>query len=230
MIRCFFCILFLALLWPALSFAQALKGHVAAENGRGIAYATVHIRNTQQGLSTNENGDFEIKMPAGTYSLTVQAVGYEALHREVTVPQTGDFLFTLSEKTYQLPDVWMNVDPESFAAAIMRHAIAMAPYYRNIVKEYTADVYLKTKIHIDQIKGLVGMMVKKEDRKKLAGATILQESVNEIKFTMPDHYEQRVKSIINASNVSLKDLMGVDFDEDDFKIGLSHFDFYGTDP
>jgi hypothetical protein len=230
MIRRLFCILFPVLLLPALSFAQSLKGHVADGNGRGVAYAAVYIRNTQQGISTNENGDFEIKMPAGTYSLVIQSMGYEALYREVTVPQTEGFLFILSEKPYQLPDVLVNVDQENYAAAIIRHAIAMAPYYRNIVKEYTADVYLKTKIHIDQIKGLIGLMVKKDDKKKLANATILQESINEIKFTMPDHYEQRVKSIVNASNIDLKDLAGMEFDEDDFKIGLTHFDFYSANP
>ena len=230
MIRHLFCVLFPVLLWPSAAFAQSLKGRVAGENGQGIAYATVYIRNTQQGISTNENGDFEIKMPAGTYSLVIQSMGYEALRREVAVPQTGDFLFTLPEKTYQLPDVSINVDPEHFAAVVMRHAIAMAPYYRNIVKEYTADVYLKTKIHVDQIKGLMGMMVKKDDRKKLVGAVILQESVNEIKFTMPNHYEQRVKSVINASSVNLKDLAGMEFDEEDFKIGLTRFDFYSANP
>jgi hypothetical protein len=157
-------------------------------------------------------------------------MGYEALYREVTVPQTGGFLFTLSEKPYQLPDVLVNIDREAYAASIIRRAIAMAPYYRNIVKEYTADVYLKTKVHIDQIKGLVGMMVKKDDRKKLTGATILQESVNEIKFTMPDHYEQRVKSIVNASTIDLKDLAGMDFDEDDFKVGLTQLNIYSASP
>jgi hypothetical protein len=214
-----------------LSFSQSLKGRVTDENGRGVAYATVYIRSTQQGLSTNENGDFEIKMPAGTYSLIVQAVGYEALHREVAAPQAEDLLFTLSEKTYQLPDVSIHVDPESFATAIMRHAIAMAPYYRHIVKEYTADVYLKTKIHIAQIKGLMGMMMKEDERKKFTNATILQESVNEIKFTMPDRYEQRVKSIVNASTINLKELAAdMEFDENDFKVGLAHFNLYGTNP
>ncbi|MDR0692277.1 MAG: DUF5686 and carboxypeptidase regulatory-like domain-containing protein [Prevotellaceae bacterium] len=230
MICRFFWILFPALLLPAVSFAQSLKGHVADGNGRGIAYATVYIRNTQQGISTNENGDFEIKMPAGTYSLVIQSMGYEALRREVTLPQTEGFLFILSEKTYQLPDVLIDIDPENLAATIIRHAIAMAPYYRNIVKEYTADVYLKTKIHIDQIKGLVGMMVKKDDRKKLTNATILQESINEIKFTMPDHYEQRVKSVINASSINLKDLAGMEFDEDDLNVGLTRFDVYSANP
>jgi hypothetical protein len=227
----FFFMLLLGLLWPALSFAQSLKGRVADENGRGVAYANVYIRNTQQGISTNENGDFEIRMPAGTYSLVVQCMGYEALHREVTLPQAGDFLFTLPEKPYQLPDVLLNVNQEELAASIVRHAIAMAPYYRNIVKEYTADVYLKTKIHVDQIKGLMGMMMKKDERKKFTDATILQESVNEIKFTMPDRYEQRVKSIVNASTINLKELAAdMEFDEDNFKVGLTHFNLYGTNP
>ena len=226
----FFFILLLALLYPALSFAQLLKGRVVDENGRGVAYSSVYIGNIQQGISTNENGDFEIKMPAGTYSLIIQSMGYEALYREITVPQTEGFLFTLSEKPYQLPAVLLNVNQEDYAATIIRRTIAMAPYYRNIVKEYTADVYLKTKIHVDQIKGLAGMMVKKDVRKKLAAATILQESINEIKFTMPDHYEQRVKSIVNASTINLKDLMGAEFDEDDFKVGLTFLDIYSTRP
>ena len=220
----------LLLLLPSVSFAQSLKGRVADENDRGIAYATVYIRNTQQGISANENGDFEIKMPAGTYSLVIQSMGYETVEAQCIAPLPAPLHFTLSEKPYRLPDVLIDVDPESLATTIIRHAIVMAPYYRNIVKEYTADVYLKTKIHVDQIKGLVGMMVKKDDRKKLTDATILQESVNEIKFTMPDHYEQRVKSIVNASNIDLKDLAGIEFDEDNFKVGLTHFDPYRANP
>ena len=230
MVRRFFFMPLLLLLCPALSFAQLLKGRVTDENGQGIAHSSVYIRNTQQGISTNENGDFEIKMPAGTYSLVVQCMGYETAGAQCIVPLPAPLHFTLSEKLYRLPDVLLNVNQEDYAAAIMRQAIAMAPYYRNVVKEYTADVYLKTKIHIGQIKGLMGMMVKKDDRKKLTGATILQESVNEIKFTMPDHYEQRVKSIVNASNINMKDLMGAEFDEDDFKVGLTRLDLYGTNP
>jgi hypothetical protein len=231
MVRYFLLMLLPVLLCPTSSFAQSLKGRVADENGRGIAYATVYIRNIQQGISANENGDFEITLPAGTYALVIQSMGYEALQREVAVPQAEGFLFTLSEKPYQLPDVLVNVNQEEYAASIIRRAIAMAPYYRNIVKEYTADVYLKTKIRVDQIKGLLGMMVKKDDRKKLTGATIIQESVNEIKFTMPNHYEQRVKSFVNASNINLKDFEGMeDVDEEDLKIGLTQLNIYGETP
>jgi hypothetical protein len=212
---------------PIFASAQLLKGNVQDENGNGIAYATVYIKNVKLGIPANEDGDFEVKLPQGSYSIIIQSLGYEVATVEIALPRKDPLLITLAEKAYQLRSIALSAKGEDPAIAIMRRSIAMAPYYRSVVKEYTADVYLKAKIQIGNIKGIAGLLINKKDKAKFSNSTIIQESINEIKFKAPDQYEQRVKSIINASTFNLKDL-GID--EDDFNVGMTRLDIYGTNP
>jgi outer membrane receptor for ferrienterochelin and colicins len=65
------------LLWliPAAYAFQQLKGKVADEAGRGISYAT--IRFGQQGIVTDQDGNFSVQISEDTRELIVSAMGFE---------------------------------------------------------------------------------------------------------------------------------------------------------
>ena len=75
----------LSLLAPAVLFAQPTRitGSVANENGEAIAGATIIVRGTQQGTTTDGNGSFALDIPADGATLTVSFIGYAT--REVAV-------------------------------------------------------------------------------------------------------------------------------------------------
>ena len=207
--------------------AQATRGRVQDGKGEAVSFASIYIRELKQGISANENGEFELKLPNGNYSLVFQSMGYETKTVELSLPQNRPLVITLAEKAYEIRTIQMSANREDPAYGIMRRAISRAPYYRNVVKEYTSDVYLKTKVNVEQIKGVAAMALKKEDRKKLSNLSFVQESVNEIKFFAPDRYEQKIKSIISGSSVDLSEF-GID--NDDLRTGMAQFNIYGTNP
>jgi hypothetical protein len=61
-------------------FAQAIgivKGTVSS-NGQALPFATVGLKNTTYGASTNSKGYFEIKnIPVGAYEVIASAIGFE---------------------------------------------------------------------------------------------------------------------------------------------------------
>ena len=68
-------------------------GRVVDPHGQGIGYASVVLlRGTEQqaGMSTDENGCFELKAPAGEYTLVVQFLGYESAERQVRIEERND--------------------------------------------------------------------------------------------------------------------------------------------
>ena len=48
-----------------------------------IDFATVYLKGTQFGCTTNEKGIYHLKAPAGDYTLIVSAVGFETVERKV---------------------------------------------------------------------------------------------------------------------------------------------------
>lgn len=72
-------------------------GRVIDEQGEAVAYATVVLlKDNMQvmGLSTDSEGRFTLKAPAGDYTLLIQFLGYEPLRQQVRVEeelQMGDF-------------------------------------------------------------------------------------------------------------------------------------------
>ncbi len=68
-------------------------GRVVDNRGAGVGYASVVLlRGTEQaaGMSTDENGRFELKVPAGEYTLQVQFLGYETVKRPIRVEEHND--------------------------------------------------------------------------------------------------------------------------------------------
>ena len=54
---------------------------ISAENKETIDFATVYLKGTQFGCTTNGKGIYHLKAPAGDYTLIVSAVGFETVER-----------------------------------------------------------------------------------------------------------------------------------------------------
>lgn len=81
-----FAILITLLLLPTLMWAQEigvadsmllLRGRVTAK-GKGIPYATLQLKGTSKGVSCNDAGEYELKIPAHhkNDTILVRAIGY----------------------------------------------------------------------------------------------------------------------------------------------------------
>ncbi len=88
---------------------NVIAGHVIEKDTEtSLPYAAVLIVETGQGTVTNEDGDFRFKkIPAGTYTLRVQLLGYETQEKKVTVSNdfTVDVHFLMSDSSILTDEV-----------------------------------------------------------------------------------------------------------------------------
>jgi hypothetical protein len=203
------------------SQAQVLKGKITNESGEAIQYATVYIQELRQGTTANTKGDYEIKLPAGKYLVTYQSLGYTPLFYDITVSgQTITRNVTLPLQYYEIPEVRITATGEDPAYGIMRKAIGMAPYYLNNISYYKADVYLKGNLIFNKIPKIMQKAIKMEESHDDGSATsttikegdvFMMESYNEIEFTAPDKYVQKVISINSTFPDEGNDISPMDF-------------------
>ena len=167
-------------------YAQGVRGSVKAENGEPLAYTTIFVKQTGSGTTTNENGDYEISLPAaGRYEIVFQYLGYETAERVAVV--STDFVeinVTLKTQVTVLPTVTINAEDEDPAYTIMRKAIAKAKYHLHLLDNYSARVYIKGSGQLKDYPWLAKKRLEKEGIEK--GRVFVMESISDIKYTRPD--------------------------------------------
>ena len=90
----------LAMLFVSQAYSQNIrvKGRVTNENGQPVARASVLVKGTRNGVTANDNGEFDISAPAkGT--LVISAVNFTTKEIAINNKQTVDVSLVSSEKT-----------------------------------------------------------------------------------------------------------------------------------
>ncbi|HOP58351.1 MAG TPA: DUF5686 family protein [Bacteroidales bacterium] len=207
--------------------SQVIKGRISNESGDPVPYATVYIHELRQGTTANGKGDYEIRIPEGRYQISYQCLGYSPLTYDITVKgKTSIKDVSLSMQYYQIPEVKILATGEDPAYGIMRKAIGMAPYYLNNTEYYKAEVYLKGNLVFKKIPRLLQKRISittnsEEDNREITrrimeGDIFMLESFNEVEFTAPDSYVQKVISVNSTfpeegENVSPMDFIQASF-------------------
>ena len=126
------------------SSAQGIKGRISNSSNEPVSYASIYIPRLSTGTTSNLEGNYELKIPEGKYTLLYQYLGYETVTKEVTVTKnTLKIDIILSAQNYTIPEIEVLASKEDPAFYVMRKAISMAPYYQKQVSKYTCKVYLK---------------------------------------------------------------------------------------
>jgi hypothetical protein len=231
----FYILFFLILISTSvISTAQILKGKITTQSGDPIRYATVYIQELKQGTTSNTRGDYEIRLPSGKYTVIYQSLGYAPVFVNITLSDktiTKDVILPL--QYYEIPEVRITATGEDPAYIIMRKVIGMAPYYLNNVSYYKAEVYLKGNLVINRIPKLLQKSLKvetngnsarvsgggktgSEERIIKEGESFLMESYNEMEFTAPDKYFQKVISYNSTFPEQGNEISPMDFIEASF--------------
>src|SRR5512133_2221401 len=122
-------ILFIIMLLPqAVCQAQVIKATISNASGDPVQYATVYIQELRQGTTSNSKGDYELRLPAGKYTVIYQSLGFAPVIAGITLTDqviTKDVV--LQMQYYEIPEVRISASGEDPAYMIMRKAIGMAP-------------------------------------------------------------------------------------------------------
>jgi hypothetical protein len=188
--------LFLILFFSSLVLVQGqgIRGLVTTEAGEPLAFASVYIRNLQDGVPTNESGRYEFKLAPGLYDVVVQYLGYASQIRTVEIKSDWVTLdFSLASQVINLSQVEVQAGAEDPALTIMRKAISKSTYHRLQLQRYAMTVYLKGTGQLTDAPFFLKKKLAEEGLKLNEAYT--SEAVSRIIFTLPNKVEEKVISI-----------------------------------
>lgn len=178
------------------SHAGIVRGTVRGADKAGLAFANVAVRGASTSTGANEQGQYQLRLPAGTYELVFQYVGYKPRIEPVRVPG-GDSLLTvdvaLQPESYNLAEVLVRSSDRDPAYAIIQQAQQWRAYHKREVAAYRARIYIKALGRItDTPAKIMGLFKLGPDIKK--GIFYLSESLSDFSFTQPNIVKERMIS------------------------------------
>lgn len=188
----FFSALFL---FPFLSsLASGIHGTVKADDGSPLAYATIFVKQTGTGTTTNADGYYEILLPPGNYELVYQYLGYQTEVRQIEISERfTEMNIIMKTQATLLQTVTVRAGKEDPAYTIMRRVIAKASYHINQIDRYTAEVYIKGTGKLKDYPWIAKRALEKDGVEK--GRVYISESVSEIEYTRPNNFKEKVISV-----------------------------------
>jgi hypothetical protein len=213
----------LALLWallPLAAHAGTIRGKVSGPDGTGLPFANVAVRGAATSTGSNEQGQYQLRLDAGSYQLVFQYVGYRPRTETVRVP-AGDSTLTLNvalaPESFSLAEVTVRGSDRDPAYAIIQHAQQWRAYHQREVAAFRARIYIKSLGRFSETPGKIFGLVKVGPDIK-PGIFYLSESLSELSFTQPDVVKERMLS----SRVS-GDSRGISFNRAGAGRGLSFY-------
>lgn len=213
------CCLFSFLLMDSSAFAQ-VTGQITDEKSEPLPFATIYIKGTSIGTTSNIEGSYELPLEKGKYELVFQYIGYEQVVKRVNYTgQPQVFNISLKEQAIALQEVVVKADAEDPAYAVIRKAIAKRKYYRDLIDEYSCDVYIKGNIKfLDAPKTFfgqdIGDLLGTLDSNR-QGIIYLSESESKLYFKKPNKYKEHMlysKVSGNDNGFSFNSASDMDFD------------------
>ncbi|SMB98026.1 hypothetical protein SAMN00120144_3519 [Hymenobacter roseosalivarius DSM 11622] len=184
------------LLTTVSSYAGIIRGRVTDEQGAALAFANVAVRTTATSTATNEQGNYQLKLPPGRYELVFQYVGYKPRTEAVQVAG-GDTLtvlnVSLQTETYNVGEVLVRSTDRDPAYALVQHAIQWRRYHRAEIAAFSARTYIKAIIRLTDVPGKILGIIKTDPSLK-PGVVYLSESVSELSFRQPNQIRERMIS------------------------------------
>jgi len=179
--------------------AGGVSGQVTDAQGTPLAFATIFVKQTGSGTTTNEEGKYEIRLEPGTYTLIFQFLGYQTEAREIRVGQRVELLnVSLQVQPLQLQEVDVFEGREDPAYTVMRKAIAKASYHRQQLDRYEATVYIKGSGRLKDSPFFLRKTIEKEGIDSTVAFT--SESVSRIEYQRPNTFKETVISIYARGN------------------------------
>ncbi|MFY0591382.1 DUF5686 and carboxypeptidase regulatory-like domain-containing protein [Roseivirga sp.] len=184
----------LLLILPVGLFAQGIKGTIKDNEGNAMPFASIYVQEVGTGTSSNLEGDYEIPLKAGKYTVTFQFMGFTTQVKQVQVTSGfAELNVVLVPQVIQLQTVVVTGKAEDPSYTIMRKAIAKAQYHLMQNDSYSAEVYMKGTGRITKVPWLLKRTFQKEGID--TSQVFTSESVSEIMYERPNKFSEKVISV-----------------------------------
>lgn len=131
----------LLLLLTSFAFAQekhTISGTIKDDtNGETLFGATVFLKGTAIGATTNEYGFFSLTAPEGNYTLVISYIGYSEIKQEITLNQDQKLNFEIKESSTELDEVIITAE-ESERINIRKPQMSVSKLKSSTIKKMPA--------------------------------------------------------------------------------------------
>lgn len=171
-----------------------LKGVISNSDGEPLPFATIYVKQTETGTTSNIEGYYSLSLTPGTYTIIFQYLGYTS--QEKTISITNKFneqMITLEPASLVLRGVEINANMEDPALTIMRKAIAKSKFHLQQIDRYRAKVYTKGSGRLVDVPFFLRKPLAKEGID--SSFTFVSESISEIEYQRPNTFKEHVVSV-----------------------------------
>ena len=181
--------------------AGKLFGRINGSDGNPVPYAAIYFEELKQGVSADEDGNFQLELPPARYHCRISSIGYKSIETPVNIGTSDTrYNFTLQLRTITLAEVQVtangNEDP---AYAIMRQVIAHAPYYECSPDTFAAHVYVKGTGKIIDTPRILDLSADfRKDKEKMVNRLFVLEKVSKVTFGAPNQWDEQVEAESNT--------------------------------
>ncbi|NNF20676.1 MAG: carboxypeptidase-like regulatory domain-containing protein [Saprospiraceae bacterium] len=183
-----------------------LIGKITDGDGFPLSYVNIYVRNTSIGTTSNLDGFYELSLEKGQqYEIMYQYVGYKTISQFVELddkPLTKNI--RLQAEYYNLEEIVISASQEDPAYQIIRQAQRKRKYYKDLVRSYQCDAYMRgfNKI-MDAPEKIMGFEIGDLDGlldSTRQGVVYLSESVSKLYYKDGNHKEVMYSSKISGDD------------------------------
>ena len=178
--------------------AQNFSGKITDQDGNPLPYATVLVVDEHRGTASNEEGFYQLSLTVGEHLIVFQYLGYETQRISVTMASSAQQLdVRMTPEVTTLSTIHVTTGDEDPAYTIMRKAIAKAKFHTQQLDGYQTQVYIKGSGRLKKVPWLFRKRIEREMKKEGidTSTAFVSESVSQVSYQRPDHYEEKVISI-----------------------------------
>jgi hypothetical protein len=176
--------------------AGKITGKIVDEDGIALPFASVIVKGTTMGTSTNAEGIYLLILPEGDYQLQAQYIGYKqsVFQLKLGINELVTHNFTLNAQGYELKDIVIKSGGEDPAYRIIRNAIKRRDFHLKQLQSFQTSIYLKGVLRNRNTPDKVmGFKLKEEDKKDMNGSMGLDSAGKGVLYLaeqFADYYKQ----------------------------------------
>lgn len=200
-------IAFLLTCFTAAAQQYTLSGKITDEQGRPIPFASIYVGYSGSGTSANNEGQYQLQLKPGDYTVQFKAIGYRQENQKLTLNANRTFNITLHTEVYELKAVAISGTGEDAAYGIIRKTIKKRKYHLQEVKAFTCDIYIKgLQRMLDAPKKFLGRNIEELGNEigldsNRRGIIYLSESQSKYSYVYPKQiHEEMVASKVSGNN------------------------------
>jgi len=177
------------------SWAQKLSVRIIDNSGDPIHAATIYIPEIKQGLISDIDGQLQIILEEGTYTMNCFLPGYKETKHRISISKDDKINkeFVLKKDSLYFDNSHSKTD--ILANNIIKESNSKAPEYDNAVQWYKADFYLNGKLMIGNVHSILDRITYKFNKfhfSEYKNKILTEEMYNEIEYFSPNQYKMKV--------------------------------------